>query len=216
MIDEYVDIIVVGYRISPAITKIERKCLSSVIHNTTHPFILTYFDNYDTGLSLTEAWNSLIRRSDSEYICLLNNDTEVSPLWLSKMRAGFDVQHVGFVGPSTNQCHSPQKTIPTFKQADAIPDSDANQIMPEPISGFCLMFKKETWIKLGGFDTRYGLYGQESDFIDRAQRELGLHCLWRKDAFVFHRGETSVKASNVNVDKERTKAKELYWQERRK
>jgi hypothetical protein len=68
---------------------------------------------------------------------------------------------------------------------------------------------------LNGFDQKYGLYGQESDFIDRGMKELNLFCGWRKDAFVFHHGEASVKAHGTNVEAERQKAKDIYWSTRK-
>jgi GT2 family glycosyltransferase len=87
--------------------------------------------------------------------------------------------------------------------------------MKDPISGFCLLFRRSLWLRLRGFDERYKLYGQESDFVDRAQK-LGLKVVWRKDAFVYHEGEASVKAHSYDVQAEREKAKRIYWQDRRK
>ncbi len=212
-----VNIIIIGYNLP----KMERECLKAIHANTKHPYLLTYFDNYQSGMSLTQAWNVLTLCSPCDYICLLNNDTEVQPNWLSLMmdslgKEYLDAQNIkrkiGFVGPSTNQCHSVQKTIPTFEQAQQHAGEVA--ITTQPISGFCVLFKKNTFMQLRGFNEEYSLYGQESDLIDRAMRKLSLYCAWRKDAFVFHHGEASVKASNVDVEVERKRAKELYWRSR--
>lgn len=207
-----VNIIIIGYNVP----KLERICLRSVHANTAHPYLLTYYDNFNSGLTLTQAWNKLIEHSPCKYICLLNNDTEVSPDWLTllydTLGKEIDSKRVGFVGPSTSSCHSPQKEIPT--QEEALQHRGEIEIMKQPLSGFCLLFAKSTWVDLSGFDERYGLYGQESDFIDRASRQLNLVGAWRKDAFVFHHGEASIKANNVDVDSERKKAKRIYWRDR--
>jgi GT2 family glycosyltransferase len=215
---ETVNVIIIGY----AQPKLERTCLKAVHANTAHPYLLTYYDNYASGWSLTQAWNALIDCTPCDTVCLLNNDTEVQPDWLTLLYDSLGKHYeddqgikrkIGFVGPSTNQCHSVQKTIPTFEAAKK--HQGEVDITPQPISGFCLLFERHTWIALNGFDERYTLYGQESDFIYRAVKQLGLYCAWRKDAFVFHHGEASVKAAKIDVEAERKKAKDIYWKERK-
>lgn len=213
MKEETVNIIIIGY----SVPKLERACLKYVHANTDHPYLLTYYDNFNSGMTLTQIWNKLIQCSPCKYICLLNNDTEVNPYWLSLLYTtlGQDIagKWIGFAGPSTNSCHSRQKEIATYEEALKHPGEI--EVMDQPISGFCLLFARETWSRLDGFDERYGLYGQESDFIDRAKRHLDLACAWRKDAFVFHHGEASIKAHAVDVANERGKAKTIYWADRR-
>lgn len=210
---ETVNIIVIGYNVP----RLERACLKTILANTAQPYLLTYYDNFASGLTLTEIWNKLISLSPCQYICLLNNDTEPYPHWLSRMMDSLgktiDGKKIGFVGPSTNSCHSPQKNIATYEEALA--HAGQVEIMQSPISGFCLLFEKHTYDMINGLDERYGLYGQESDFIDRANRQLNLFCAWRKDSFVFHHGEASVKANKVDVDQERQKAKAIYWADRK-
>jgi GT2 family glycosyltransferase len=118
----------------------------------------------------------------------------------------------GFVGPSTNNCHSPQKKISSPEAARKYKNKAVQ--MKDPISGFCLLFRKSLWNELGGFDPMYKHYGQESDFIDRA-RICGWSCYWRQDAFVYHIGEASVKASGLDVEAARNEAKKLYWSTRK-
>ena len=209
---EYCNIIILGYKLP----KLEEKCIKSIIRNTKQPYLLTFIDNHSTGKSLTEMWNMLVLTTPKwcKYICLLNNDTEVSPLWLSKMVDTLEKDPMyGFCGPSTNSCHSPQKNIPTYEQAQE--HKDEYEIMKDPISGFCLVFKKKIWLTLNAFDERFKFYGSESNFIDLAQQQ-GYKCVWQKDSFVYHVGEASVKSSKMNVQEEREKAKKLYWGDRKK
>lgn len=206
-----VDIIVIGYNLPV----LEKKCLDSITKNTQHPHTVTFFDNYNSGLTLTQAWNKLISKSKSELICLLNNDTEVFPFWLTRLvKTLVEVPDCGFVGPSTNNCHSPQKGIPTYEEAEQHKNICVK--MHDPISGFCVLFKRDTWVQLGGFNEKFTLYGQESDFIDRAKTKLSLHCYWQQDAFVFHHGEASIKAHGKDIENERAKGRKLYWSTRRR
>jgi GT2 family glycosyltransferase len=156
----------------------------------------------------------LIEASPCEYICLLNNDTRVQEGWLKKLVYTIEnIDKCGFVGPSTNNCHSPQKKIPSPEAARKYKNKAVQ--MKDPISGFCLLFRKSLWEELGGFDPKYKHYGQESDFIDRAHKQ-GWSSYWRQDAFVYHIGEASVQASGIDVGAARTEAKKLYWSTRKK
>lgn len=205
-----VNIIVIGYNLPD----LDKRCLDSISRNTAHPHTVTFFENYNSGFTLTQVWNKLIKESKNELICLLNNDTEVYPLWLTRLVNVLETTpDCGFVGPSTNQCHSPQKNISTYEEAER--HKNLIMKMKDPISGFCVLFKKDTWARLGGFDEKYTLYGQESDFIDRAKSKLSLYCYWCQSAFVYHRGEASVKAHGKNIEKERERGKSLYWSTRR-
>lgn len=205
-----VEVLVVGY----GLPEIEAKCVSSVVTNTDYPYYLTYYDNFRYNKPLTQIWNVFIKNSTAGCICLLNSDTVVYPNWLSRMMNTFEMDRtIGFVGPSTNNCHSPQKSIATYEESQKY--LNQYEIMKDPISGFCLLFWRDVWFNYGGFDEKYYFYGSESDLIDRAQNK-GIKCAWRKDAFVYHIGEASVKASGMDVKKEREKSRELYWSTRKK
>lgn len=208
------NIIVTGYGVTEEVKELQSICVSSVVDNTEFPYILTYYDNFIFQETLTDSWNFYCNNSPTEFICLLNNDTEVSPGWLTKMIEVFDKEeNCGFVGPSTNQCHSPQKKINTLEKAEALGPTWVE--MEEPISGFCVVFRRALWEELGGFDPRYKFYGQESDFIDRAHQR-GYKSFWRQDAFVYHHGEASVKASDLDVEAARARARKIYWGDRGK
>jgi len=205
---ELVDIVVVGYNLP----EMEADCIQSVIQHTDWPYVLTYYDNYETGSTLTQVWNWFIKASPCPHICLLNSDTIVYDGWLSRMMETLLADpKVGCVGPSTDNCHGRQNTIPTYEAA--LQCQGKIEVTKEPICGFCVLFRKSLWIELRGFDERYNFYGQESDFIDRAQRQ-GYKSVWRQDAFVHHIGEQSITHSKMDVNEERQKAKDLYWSTR--
>ena len=153
-----------------------------------------------------------------DYICLLNNDTRVVRGWLKKMVEVFDrEQNVGAVGPSTNQCCSPQKiekrkNVPTkYELVDFEQEFGKNF----QLSGFCLVFPKRIWTEVGGFNEKFRLYAQENEFLHRIQK-VRYKTYWRKDAFIWHYGEASgkkmVENGELNIDEEREIGNKLYQQ----
>ena len=209
--DTAVHIIVIGYNLP----KEEKDCIESIHKNTDHPCGLTFYDNYNTGYTLTYVWNTIIKHSPYKYICLLNNDTIVSPKWLSRMMYTLlNHPQCGFVGPSTNDILTgPSREITTWHQAEE--HLGEIEVRESPLAGFCIVFAKELWEKMGGFDEWYTFYGQESDLEDRAMRQ-GYACVWRKDAFVYHIGEASAKKHHIDIAAERNRARGHYWSTRRR
>lgn len=189
-------------------------CVKSIIENTEYPYCqITLFDNYHYQFNLSKIWNMLIARSYGEYICLLNNDTKPSGGWLNKLMEVFEREEmVGVVGPSTNQCSSPQKAGELGGGYEVIDFEIYGKV--QQLSGFCILFPKKIWSLVGGFDERFGFYAQENEFLHRV-RNAGYRTLWRKDAFIFHIGEASARKrqeedTSFNIAVERKKGYDLY------
>jgi len=191
-------------------------CVKAIIENTKYlGYQITLFDNYIPRFPLSEIWNILIENSLGEYICLLNNDTKPAEGWLTKLVEIFEKeQGVGVVGPSTNQCRSPQKVKTPF-DSYAIVDFEQTYCKIFQLSGFCILFPKVVWSRVGGFDEEFGFYAQENEFQHRVQM-AGYRTLWRKDAYVWHAGETSIgkeaKEGRFDIAEERKRGNLLYQQ----
>jgi len=162
-------------------------------------YSVTEIDNCDPVTqgnvrTLTQIWNDTIEASPHEVICLLNSDILIQdPLWLEKLVLILlaDPQ-LACTGPSTNNCVAgPQHGLsldvtrkPTLcKYVDAL-------------TGFCLVIKKSVWQAIGKFDERFAFYGNETEFNDRAMRH-GYKLGFVRAAFVFHRGEATVKRAEA-------------------
>jgi len=65
------------------------------------------------------------------------------------------------------------------------------------ISGSFLLISAALWRRLGGFDTRFFMYGEDVDLCERA-RAIGHSCLFTPDAEIVHHGAGS---EPVAVDK---------------
>lgn len=96
------------------------------------------------GTGVTAAWNTGIERADTEFILLLNNDVECSGEFIEKLieKAGD-----GISGAALRRELTIQEAI---------------------LQGWCLCFKKQTWLNLGGFDERFRIYYSDTDFQYRA------------------------------------------------
>lgn len=191
-----VDIVFVRY----AAPEIEKAALESLKQTDTRRVACRVLDinNYNPSTrqayhSLTYIWNTAIRRSDREYICLLNTDVLIQdPLWLEKMVTQLEAhKYLGAVGPSTNNCRAGSQNGHTV----SITGRNERLRKVDTLSGFCLVIKKSVWKALGGFDERIPFYGAESEFLHRMQR-AGWSLGWCVNAFVFHHGEASIKLAN--------------------
>src|SRR5580704_6814514 len=68
-----------------------------------------------TDLDLKEACQEALKKARGEYVCLLNNDTVVTPKWLDALTALAQVSEAhGLVGPMSNYAAPPQlvETVP--------------------------------------------------------------------------------------------------------
>lgn len=176
-----IDIIIVKFNNSEYEDNTVKHVLSTVDHRKT-PYHLTVYDNYENDYNLPKAWNKLIERSDADYICLLNSDTEPRDNWLEVLLATYEeYENVGCVGPGSNCAGGKQG-----KQRKASPYGTIDE--KESISGMCLFFPKKLWEELGGFDENFEFYADDKDFGFRAVNK-GYRNIIRYDVFVFHYGQ---------------------------
>ncbi|MFH0730251.1 MAG: glycosyltransferase family 2 protein [Pseudomonadota bacterium] len=147
-------------------------------HVAQYPHIRVLRRPENGGFSATVNYG--IERTTSEYICLLNNDTEVTSGWLETLLDHLTLHpDIGIVNPASNQF----KFTPEESSA-APPDS---RILMNGATGFCMVFKRDITHKIGLFDTIYGRgYYEDTDFCYRARKMLGLRTAIVLNAFVYH------------------------------
>lgn len=215
-----VEIIVVKYN-QP---HYEATTLERVASNTEYPnYSLTAYQNV-RGVALSKCWNDLIRRSDAEYICLLNSDTVVTPGWLTNLMAVFAaLPDTAAVVPSSNQVFLSQveTTIPhdtidfdLINQFAAVLNRRETALVGLPtLSGMCVVFPKALWEEVGGFDEEFFLYGEDSEFFYRMKEKTGKLLVWYKGVYVHHykarSTEKAVQDGELDYQAIRAKATEL-------
>jgi GT2 family glycosyltransferase len=204
------EIIMVRY----GLPELEQECVDSIREYTGDvDYHLTDHDNYEADESLSKVWNDLIRESEAEYICLLNNDTRVEEAWLSRLLECFEEdENLGALGPMTNASTGPQGS-PKYRTKD-------KRLLAAkyPLVGFCLVFPKRIWEEIGGFDEAFELYGEDSDFCMEVQTR-GYATMIRTDVFIFHHGKSSTpiaEARGKDILGLKKQAKALYIQKWRR
>jgi len=133
-----------------------------------------------------------------EYIVFLNNDTQVTPGWLTKQIELMESdQEIGITGAKLIYPDG------QLQEAGGIIFSDASgwnygryQNLDDPrfnqnrvadyCSGACLMIKKSLWHQLGGFDLRYAPAYYEDTDLCFAARQAGYLVYYCHEAQVIH------------------------------
>jgi hypothetical protein len=152
----------------------EQKCIDSIKQFTDlNKHTLTIYDNYPKNENLGKLWNRLIEESDDETICLLNSDTIVEEGW-DRLCDALEDPRAGAVGPITDNCGTKQKGM---ARGNIEPIND--------LSGFCYLFTKKTWRRVGKFPEDMPFYGQESIF-NRKLEDHGLKLMVDRRVFIHH------------------------------
>ena len=145
------------------------------------------------------AANAGIAASDSPYIGLLNNDTEVDPLWLKELVAALDADPSAGSAASKILFFSDPKTVNSagdefsffgvpYQRRLAQGDGDLFNERQYVFSacGAAALYRRELFQKVGLFDEAFFAYQEDVDLGFRAQL-LGYRCLFVPRAIVYHK-----------------------------
>lgn len=135
------------------------------------------------------ALNTGIQLADpkTDYYCFLNNDTVVTPNWMNNMLKAFDNPEVGLVSPTFTGVNSRQSIEwNDNREFDYIYDS-------LKLMGVCFLIPKKIIDKVGKWDERFGLGGEEDyDMCVRIANAGYTLCIARK-SFIYHYGGASFR-----------------------
>jgi len=147
--------------------------------------------------------NKGIKAGNGEFVCLLNSDVLVTPMWLTKMVMAHKADPKNqIVCPATNNTavvNIPMSPGASYLQMNRIFEQFAVRKYPEILpTGFCFLFPRNLVDKIGYFDEGYTQgYGEESDWHMRAIHYTdGPHypkyrAVMADDTYVFHEREAS-------------------------
>lgn len=153
------------------------------------------------------AVNQGIGASHGEFICVLNNDTEVTQGWLDRLLAGLAIDGTGMVGPRSNRIAGLQQ-IP---EGPAPTDEGAHEWAAtwraahvdqtwciDRLIGFCLVLRRDTLETHGGFDEGFGIGNHEDDELGNRLMSAGLDLRVVDDAVVLHHGSATFAALELD------------------
>ncbi|CAH1206187.1 hypothetical protein PAECIP111893_02456 [Paenibacillus plantiphilus] len=152
------------------------------------------------------ACNRGLRIASGEYLLLLNNDVTVSHGWLSGLlRALHSSLEVGIVGPVTNYASGKQQVdyaVPSMADFHGIASAVGREQRgrTEPmlrLIGFCMLFKRELYERIGELDERFAPGHYEDDDYCLRARMNGFGLLMCHDVLVFHEGSASFKRGSL-------------------
>lgn len=190
-----------------------------------YPNLTVRYQSKNTGFG---GGNNIgMKLTKGEYIILLNNDTKVTPGWISRLVYHASRDGVGLVGPATNNIgneskieieYDSAKQIEIENKATVYTSSHWGELLDlDRIAAFCWIKSRQTYKKLGGFDDLFFPAFFEDDDYCRRIKDSGLKIYCADDVFIHHHLSASTKAdpaahSKMFVD---NKAKyEKKWKEK--
>ncbi len=155
----------------------------------------------DENLGFPGAVNRGLAATTGEFVCILNNDTEVTPGWLEEMLEVLAIPGTGMVGPRSNRISGLQNVMdaPPLRRSRrahhwARDWSEIHRGVSWRINrlvGFCLLARRELFESLGGLDEGFGRGNFEDDEL--CDRVLGAGGALRvaDGAVVLHHGSAT-------------------------
>lgn len=147
---------------------------------------------------------------------LLNNDTVVTPNWLDNMLAAlYSQSRVGAVGCMTNHCSNEQsinlgyETLEELEEAAKV-FNQRNERKWYPwllLVGYCLLFKREVYERIGGLDEAFSPGNFEDDDYCLRMRQEGYELLLCGDTYIHHFGSVAFSGKNT-PEQQREKERE--------
>ncbi|WP_272162415.1 glycosyltransferase family 2 protein [Trichococcus sp. K1Tr] len=140
----------------------------------------------------------------ADYVCVLNNDTEVDPGFLKQLVDFAEANpDYGMVGPAILEFDEPEIVQTTGAKINISKGADLplNQgkhidevekvISCDYIGGACMLVRKEVMVKIGLIPENYFLFYEETEWCCRAkQAGYGVYCL--TSAHIYHKGSSSI------------------------
>jgi GT2 family glycosyltransferase/Flp pilus assembly protein TadD len=221
-----------------------KECLASIERHTTEPHEVILVDNGSSdgtgtwlrdlvqnrenyslianseNLGFSKGCNQGIEASTGTHILLLNNDTVVTPGWLSGLlECLHSTPDAGIVGPMTNSISGIQM-VPDVGYADTTAlDGYAmefrnkyrgRRIPLRRIVGFCMLFKRELVQRVGLLDECFGSGNFEDDDYCLRSALKGYRNLMAGDVFIHHYGSATFKGNGINFSQAMTGNQGLF------
>jgi GT2 family glycosyltransferase len=193
-----------------------RQCIRSIEDNTPEVYEIIVIDNgsekiprwlaafpqvkvirNDTNRGFAAANNQGLAIARGQYLCLLNDDTEVTPGWLTRLIGTLKrYPDCGIVGPMTDYASGPQGVQTGYDIREHWGQSDDT----ERLVGFCLLLRREVYEQIGPMDERYGLGNFDEDDYEVTARLAGWHLRMVRDVWIHHKGSQTFKRLGIDYD----------------
>lgn len=174
----------------------------------------------ERDVGYAHACNQGLAAARGEYLAVLHNDVVVTPGWLGRLLGSMAIHPaIALAGPSLSACAGAQaaglRTYEEVAQLAAFAEpwavSHADELaVSMPLSGVCLVMKREVVERVGGLDPRFGSsIHTDDDFCIRAYR-AGFRMAIAFDAFVHHAGGATWKALGLDRARAAAESRERF------
>lgn len=153
---------------------------------------INYLQVYDYDLNISKRLNETVSYLPNEWICLTDQDTLKFPEFPNQIKEILkDADKGWIIGTSTNRLRpsNPQVIQEMFEEENISKHFDKSIELWEEygttleptnlIAGSCMIFHKELWKRVGGFD-------EDKIFFDKYFSYKADKCLIAKGVYIFH------------------------------
>jgi radical SAM superfamily enzyme YgiQ (UPF0313 family) len=175
------------------------------IQKLPHLYILN-----KTNQGFVGAINTGLRVSTAPFVCLLNNDTEVTPGWLDKLLAILCANpEIGIIGPLTGYAEVGPDSHHSLMLHDKLLPPDAstwgvqrcNEELEKAYPGrtyntdfvafLCAVIRRDVISRVGLLDTNYDMGMWDDLDYNLDTRKLGYKTVLALDTCIYHRGRST-------------------------
>jgi GT2 family glycosyltransferase len=152
------------------------------------------------NLGFARANNIGIEAAGScDYVVLLNNDTVVTPHWLSKLISHLDDPQVGLVGPVSNWAANEARINVNYTDLEGMEQfakdytqKHAGQYFEiHMLAMYCVATRRSLLETIGLLDERFGIGMFEDDDFAMRVHKAGYKTICAEDVFIHHWGRAS-------------------------
>lgn len=196
------------------------RCLDSIRKYTPEPYEIIVVDNGSMDLTadyfalqtdiqfvknssnvgFARGCNQGLALASGEQVLFLNNDTVVTPQWLTNMLyVLYKDEDIGMVGPLTNYASGHQQIAVPYDDLLDLDDFAIKHCRQHAgletevrrLIGFCMLVKQSVLEEVGAFDERYGLGNFEDDDLCLRVANAGYRLVIANDSFIHHVGHVT-------------------------
>lgn len=147
------------------------------------------------------ANNQGIARAQGDLIVLLNNDTVVTRVWLSRLISYLRDEEVGLVGPVANGIWNKARVEMPFTDLSALDrlamkfaGEGPNRLTPiKMLAMYCVVGRRRVFQQIGPLDEQFGIGMFEDDDYSLRMRQAGYKIAVAEDVFIHHFGQSGFR-----------------------
>ena len=166
--------------------------------------------NNKENIGFSKANNIGVSKAKGEFLCILNPDTIVAEdtfyklFEFSKAKKNLGIVSCKLIDGAGNYLPESKRNVPNreialkkllgFSKCYYVSELNNESIGKVPVFVGAFMFlKREVYLKVGGFDERYFMYGEDIDFSYSVLNEGYENYYFGKTAIIHFKGESTLK-----------------------